>query len=96
MPQIEHNAPKFMYRVYYKRNISGYNWNTEDIHDWRKTSLTVENQPTYKSYLIKVGAINERGECREPPQEVIGWSGESGNYGNLLTYIMIFNNLVHV
>lgn len=84
MPQIEHNAPKFMYRVYYKRNITGYNWITEDIHDWRKTSLVVENQPTYKPYLIKVGSINERGECKEPPQEHIGWSGESGNFKTFL------------
>ncbi|XP_058802233.1 neuroglian isoform X2 [Phymastichus coffea] len=76
MPQIEHNAPKFMYRVYYKRDIPGEKWTIEDIHNWRTNYLKVNNQPTYQRYKIKVGAINERGECREPPQEIIGYSGE--------------------
>ncbi|XP_033310164.1 neuroglian isoform X1 [Bombus bifarius] len=76
MPQIEHNAPKFMYRVYYRRDIPGEKWTIEDIHDWKKNSLVVDNQPTYQRYKIKVVAINERGECRVAPEEVTGYSGE--------------------
>lgn len=79
MQQIEHNAPKFMYRVYYKRDIPGEKWTIEDINDWKRNNLVVENQPTYQRYKIKVVAINERGECRISPQEVAGFSGEDGS-----------------
>lgn len=79
MAQIEHNAPKFMYRVYYKRDIPGEKWTIEDINDWKKNSLVVDNQPTYQRYKVKVVAINEKGECRVPPQEVTGYSGEDGS-----------------
>lgn len=78
MPQIEHNAPKFMYRIYYKRDIPGEKWTIEDIHDWKKNDLVVDNQPTYQRYKIKVVAINERGECRIAPEEITGYSGEDG------------------
>ena len=80
MPQIEHHAPRFMYRVYYKRDIPGEKWVIEDINDWRTNRLQVNNQQTYQRYKIKVSAINEKGECRTQPPEVIGYSGEDGNY----------------
>lgn len=80
MPQIEHNAPKFMYRVHYKRDIPGEKWVIEDIHNWQQNSLKIDNQPTYQKYRIKVVAINEKGECRVPVQEVIGYSGEDGKF----------------
>ncbi|XP_014218547.1 neuroglian isoform X2 [Copidosoma floridanum] len=76
MPQIEHNAPKFMYRVYYKRDIPGEKWTIEDVHNWKQNTLRVNNQPTYERYRIKVAAINEKGECRVQPEEIIGYSGE--------------------
>ncbi|XP_046622366.1 neuroglian isoform X1 [Neodiprion virginianus] len=76
MAQIEHNAPKFMYRVFYKRDITGEEWTTEDVLDWKVHRLQVDNQPTYQRYKIKVVAINEKGECRQQPTEVIGYSGE--------------------
>ncbi|XP_031786698.1 neuroglian isoform X2 [Nasonia vitripennis] len=76
MPQIEHNAPKFKYQVYYKRDIPGEDWRIEEITNWKQNTLVINNQPTYQKYKIKVGALNEKGECREPPQEVIGYSGE--------------------
>ncbi|XP_066590095.1 neuroglian isoform X2 [Prorops nasuta] len=76
MPQIDHNAPKFMYRVYYKRDIPGEKWNIQDVHDWRRNNIIIDNQPSYQRYKIKVGSINERGESRIVPNEVFGWSGE--------------------
>ena len=79
MPQIEHNGPKFMYKIFYRRDIPGENWVTVDVHDWRKNNVLVENQPTYQKYRIKVVTINEKGECRIPAEEVIGYSGEDGN-----------------
>ena len=36
MPQIEHNAPKFKYRIYYKLDEPGKTWNIEDIADWKQ------------------------------------------------------------
>ena len=89
MPQIEHNAPKFMYRVYYRRDIPGEKWSIEDVYDWKKNHLKVLNQPTYERYKIKVGAINERGECRKQPEEYIGYSGEDGNYLKFFTTTQI-------
>ncbi|XP_015587223.1 neuroglian isoform X2 [Cephus cinctus] len=76
MPQIEHNAPKFMYRVFYKQDIPGEKWNHEDIYDWRVHRLQLNNQPTFQRYKIKVVAINEKGESSVPAQEVTGYSGE--------------------
>ncbi|XP_063976929.1 neuroglian-like isoform X2 [Diachasmimorpha longicaudata] len=76
MPQIEHNAPRFMYRVYYRRDIPGQDWMRDDIHNWRTNTFVVDNQPTYQRYQIKVTAINEIGESRVVPDIVIGHSGE--------------------
>ncbi|XP_032664587.1 neuroglian isoform X2 [Odontomachus brunneus] len=76
MPQIDHNAPRFMYRVYYKRDIPGEQWIIVDINDWRRNSLQVDNQPTYQRYKIKVVAINEKGESKAAASEVTGYSGE--------------------
>ncbi|XP_063242824.1 neuroglian isoform X3 [Bacillus rossius redtenbacheri] len=76
MPEIEHNAPRFMYRVYWKRDIAGEPWQSEDILDWQQNSLVIQNQPTFQRYRIKVVAINEMGESNVSPKEVIGYSGE--------------------
>ncbi|XP_043273621.1 neuroglian isoform X2 [Venturia canescens] len=76
MPQIEHNAPKFLYRVTYRRDIPGEPWVQEEIHDWKVHRLQIDNQPTYQRYQIKVVAINEKGESSAVPQVVIGYSGE--------------------
>ncbi|XP_077267327.1 neuroglian isoform X6 [Temnothorax americanus] len=76
MPQIEHNAPHFKYRVYYKRDIPGETWATADIYDWRKNNYLVDNQPTYQRYKIKVIASNAKGESKAAANEIIGYSGE--------------------
>lgn len=90
MPQIDHNAPRFMYRVYYKRDIPGERWTIQDINDWRRDSLQVDNQPTYQRYKIKVVAINERGESRATANEVSGYSGEDGKlFIKLLRYFVL-------
>lgn len=76
MPEIEHNAPRFHYRVHWKRDIAGEPWNSDDIIDWRKSELIIPNQPTFQPYRIKVIAINEKGEANVAPKEVVGYSGE--------------------
>lgn len=78
MPEIEHNAPRFMYRVYWRRDIPGEQWVSNDILNWEDTKLIVPDQPTFQQYRIKVVAINEKGEANVAPKEVIGYSGEDG------------------
>ncbi|KAF4518843.1 hypothetical protein B566_EDAN006694 [Ephemera danica] len=76
MPQIEHNAPRFQYRVSWKRDIAGEPWTAEDVPDWTVGKLEVPNQPTFQQYRIKVVAINEKGESNVAAKEVVGYSGE--------------------
>lgn len=71
-----------MYRVYWKRNIPGETWNSDDINDWHRNHLIIRNQPTFQEYLIKVVAINGKGEANVAPKEVIGYSGEDGECYN--------------
>lgn len=77
MPQIEHNAPKFIYRVYYKKNIPGEQWITEDITNWKQNHYVVMDQPTFQEYRLKVVAMNELGEANVAPKEVVGYSAEA-------------------
>lgn len=76
MPEIEHNAPHFQYRVSWKRDIPAEKWNIEDIYDWEQSSILIRDQPTFQKYRIKVVAINEQGESSQAVKEVIGYSGE--------------------
>ncbi|XP_030756282.1 neuroglian isoform X2 [Sitophilus oryzae] len=78
MPQIEHNAPGFKYRVYYKRDIAGKDYEPpQEITNWRQNKLEIPNQPSFQQYRIKVLAVNDEGEANVSPQDVIGYSGES-------------------
>lgn len=76
MPEIEHNAPQFQYRIYWKRDIPGDNYNREEIFDWRQSEFVIDDQPTYQRYRIKVIAMNEKGESNVAAREYIGYSGE--------------------
>ncbi|XP_063707327.1 neuroglian isoform X2 [Culicoides brevitarsis] len=75
MPEIEHNAEGFQYRVYWRRDLAG-EWNQEDIYDWQRNELVIDNQQTFQKYRIKVVAINKMGEANVAAKEVIGYSGE--------------------
>ncbi|XP_066248839.1 neuroglian isoform X1 [Euwallacea similis] len=78
MPQIEHAAPGFKYRVYYKRDILEKDYEPpQEITDWRVGRFEIPNQPSFQQYRIKVLAVNDEGEADVSPQEVIGYSGES-------------------
>ncbi|XP_014473407.1 PREDICTED: neuroglian isoform X2 [Dinoponera quadriceps] len=76
MPQIDHNGDKFMYKVYYKRDIPGLDWIPREVNDWRRNSLEIDNQPTYQRYKIKVISANVIGESKAMVDEVVGYSGE--------------------
>lgn len=76
MPEIEHNGPRFQYRVYWRRDIPGEKEGIEDITNWRTSSFVIRDQPPFQQYRIKVIAMNENGEANVSPKEVIGYSGE--------------------
>ncbi|XP_036318841.1 neuroglian isoform X1 [Rhagoletis pomonella] len=76
MPEIDHNAPDFHYRLSWKRDIPAASWESRDIYDWRQSNMVIPDQPTYVPYLIKVVAINQKGEANVAPTEVVGYSGE--------------------
>ena len=76
MPQIEHNAPKFKYRVYWRMENDDQ-WKIEDIADWRQKELYIDKQPKFTKYRIKVIAQNQKGEANVAAQEIIGYSGEA-------------------
>ena len=79
MSRIDHNAPQFKYRVYWKRvNSTIDDWEQVEITDWRRSFHVVPNQPTYVPYHIRVEAENELGESNVSPIPVIGYSGEDG------------------
>lgn len=78
MAEIEHNAPRFQYRVYFKRDIPGVDFEHRDIPDWRQSEITIDDQPTFQEYRIKVVAMNELGVADVAPKEVVGYSGEDG------------------
>lgn len=77
MPEIEHNAPRFQYRVFWRRDIPGEADEQKDVFDWRTSQLVIRDQPSFQQYRIKVIAINELGEANVSPKEVIGYSGEN-------------------
>jgi len=82
MPEIDHNAPRFQYRVLWRRNIAGEQWQSRDISDWQTDKIVVPNQPTFQEYLIKIVAINEKGQSNIAAKEILGFSGEDGKDDN--------------
>lgn len=101
MPEIEHNAEGFHYIVYWKRKISGREWDFEEVHNWRTNSFMVPNQPTFQEYLVKVVAINKKGEANVAPKEVIGYSGEDGKcfskpFSRSIIIVSLFEDLLTV
>lgn len=80
MPEIDHNAPQFHYRVSWKRDVAGAEWQKRDIYEWQKGELLIPDQPTFQRYKIKVQAVNEKGESNVAVKEVDGFSGEDSEY----------------
>lgn len=80
MPKIEHNAPDFRYRIYWRQDVPGDEvWNYEEIKNYSVNQLVVINQPTYQRYKVKVISVNEKGESNAHQNEITGYSGEDGN-----------------
>ena len=77
MPEIEHNAPKFKYHLFWKRDFPGEQWQDDFIADWRIREYRIDNQETYQRYRIKVVSENKKGQANVAAEEVIGYSGEA-------------------
>lgn len=71
MPEIEHNGRNFHYRVYWRRDIVGEEWNIEMISDWKTSSILIPNQSTFKRYRIK-GVASARAFLRHVSADVMG------------------------
>lgn len=80
MPEIDHNAPQFHYRVSWKRDVPGNDWNKQDIYDWKLGEYLVRDTPTFQRYKIRVQAVNEKGESNVAVKEIEGYSGEDRKY----------------
>jgi neuronal cell adhesion molecule len=80
MPEIDHNAPQFHYRVSWKRDVAGAELQKQDIYDWQKGEFLVSETPTFQRYKIRVQAVNEKGESNVAVKEVEGFSGEDSEY----------------
>ena len=76
MKQLEHNAPGFHYKIYWKMDGPGQKWNIREIYDWKQSKLQIDDQPTYKPYKIKIVAHNDLGEANVAAEEMTGYSGE--------------------
>lgn len=87
MPEIEHNAPKFQYRVSWKRDLPGEAWTSHSMNDWKQSSHVVNNLKTFEKFVIKVVALNEKGESNVAPKEVVGYSGEDGKMAKLFSVV---------
>jgi len=77
MPEIEHNAPKFKYHLFWKRDLPGEQWEDDFIADWRIREYRIDNQETYQRYRIKVVSENKKGQANVAAEEVIGYLGEA-------------------
>ncbi|XP_052277311.1 neuroglian-like isoform X2 [Dreissena polymorpha] len=75
MPRLLYNGPGFQYVIYWRRKGSTY-WN-ENIEQHPKASMwEVSVNETYALYEIKVKAMNQIGESRQPAFIYLGYSGE--------------------
>lgn len=78
MPPIEHNAPGFFYKVFWRRDDQpGSSWAFRVINDWHASELTVPDQPTFRPYRVKVEAHNVRGQADIAAVEMLGHSGQA-------------------
>jgi neuronal cell adhesion protein len=85
MPPIDHNAPGFFYKVYWKpipetdtpsENVYQDAWHYRIVNEWEQHKLMIENLPKLRPYKIKVEAYNSHGKGRPEAVEVIGYSDE--------------------
>lgn len=76
MPPIQHFGPDFHYRIHWKLDSEGVEWNMANVSDWKIGEFTIEHQPTYVQYRVRVKAANYLGESRARVSDVLGYSGE--------------------
>lgn len=72
LPPIEHNGPGLVYKVNYRRQGIGEEWQE---HVVKRHSFVVKDTPTFVPYEIKIQAGNRDGWAPKP-QVLVGYSGE--------------------
>ncbi len=88
MPAIEWNGPEFRYLLEYYRadeqnnNPSRYTTTVMKPEEYHYVVPNTVYVPTYTPWVIRVKARNAVGDAIEPVQEVIGYSGEDGEFSS--------------
>ncbi|KAJ8400873.1 hypothetical protein AAFF_G00392270 [Aldrovandia affinis] len=75
MDSLNFNGPDFKYRVMWRQADNGQHSGRWQHRDVKSPPFIINNTGTFKPFLIKVQAVNEKG-AGPPPPEVIGYSGE--------------------
>lgn len=77
MKRLLYNGPGFRYKIFWRRKGSTY-WNENIIDNPDADTWEVSVNDTYKLYEVKVKAMNQYGESRQPAFIYLGYSGEGG------------------
>ncbi|WAR26154.1 NRG-like protein [Mya arenaria] len=75
MSRLQHNGPGFQYAIFWRRKGSTY-WNENIVQHQMEKIWEVNVNDTYTLYEIKVKAMNQIGESRQPAFVYLGYSGE--------------------
>ncbi|XP_045164292.1 neuroglian-like isoform X1 [Mercenaria mercenaria] len=75
MARLLHNGPGFKYAIFWRRKGSTY-WNKNIVENSNAKMWEVSVNDTYTLYEIKVKAMNQIGDSRQPAFIYLGYSGE--------------------
>ena len=79
MEKIDHNGKGFHYIVGYQLNEAGSEQKTQEVYDYKQRQLVIDNQETFKEYVVYVQAANEIDTSPENRlTKMLGYSGEGG------------------
>jgi hypothetical protein len=78
MEKEQWNGETFRYVVRYRFDSPGAEWHEFEVEDPLQDRVVLRDQPTFRKYLVQVGARNKHGDSLTPPETVSGYSGESG------------------
>jgi hypothetical protein len=79
MARLSHNGPGFKYAIFWRRKGSTY-WNKNIEQNSNAKMWETSVNDIYTLYEIKVKAMNEIGESRQPAFIYHGYSGEGGKF----------------
>lgn len=77
MRRLLYSGPGFKYCIFWRRKMSTY-WNKNIVENPMADTWEVDVNDTFKQYEVKVKAMNQYGESRQPAFIYTGYSGEGG------------------